>query len=323
MKIVIIDGNTLNPGDLSWKELRRFGEVAVHAHTPYDGQSIVDRVGDAEIAITNKVPFDEATLERVANLKYVGVTATGYDIVDVEAARRRRIIVTNVPTYGTASVAQMAFAHILNLAQRVAGHAETVRRGRWSECDDFCYWDYPLVELADLTLGVVGLGRIGRATAAIGRAFGMKAIAHDVFTDNPPDGPDGGVTLVDLDTLFTQSDVVTLHCPLTPETEKLVNRRRLQQMKPTAMLINTSRGPLVDEEALAEALGSGQIAAAGLDVLCQEPPAADNPLFKAKNCYITPHISWATKAARERLLSTAVENVAAFIDGNPQNVVNP
>ena len=319
MKLVIVDGNTLNPGDLSWEELRRFGEVAVHAHTPYDEQSIIDRVGDAEIVITNKVPFDDATLARLANLKYIGLSATGYNIVDVEAARRRRIIVTNVPAYGTTSVAQMTFAHILNLAGRVADHAATVRRGRWSECDDFCYWDYPLVELAGLTLGVVGLGRIGLATAALGRAFGMKVIAHDVFSNGPPQG----VTLVGLDTLFTQSDVVTLHCPLTPETEKLVNRQRLQQMKPTSMLINTSRGPLVDEEALAEALDSGQIAAAGLDVLCQEPPAADNPLFKAKNCYITPHISWATKAARERLLSTVVENVAAFVDGNPRNVVNP
>ena len=323
MKIVIVDGSTLNPGDLSWEELRPFGEVAVHANTPCDEQSIVDRVGDAEIVITNKVPFEDATLEHLANLKYIGLSATGYDIVDIEAARQRRIIVTNVPAYGTASVAQMTFAHILNLAQRVADHAATVRRGRWSECGDFCYWVYPLVELANLTLGVVGLGRIGRATAAIGRAFGMKVIAHDVFTDGPPGGPDGDVTLVDLDTLFTQSDVVTLHCPLTPETEKLVNRRRLEQMKPTAMLINTSRGPLVDEEALAEALGSGQIAAAGLDVLGQEPPAADNPLFEAKNCYITPHISWATKSARERLLSTVVGNVAAFVDGNPRNVVNP
>ena len=319
MKLVIVDGNTLNPGDLSWEELWRFGEVAVHAQTPYDEQSIVDRVGDADIVITNKVPFDDATLGGLTNLKYIGLSATGYNIVDIEAARRRRIIVTNVPTYGTTSVAQMTFAHILNLAGRVADHAATVRQGRWSECDDFCYWDYPLIELSGLTLGVVGLGRIGLATAAVGRAFGMKVIAHDVFATDPPED----IKMVDLDTLFTQSDVVTLHCPLTPETEKLLNRQRLEQMKTTAMLINTSRGPLVDEEALAEALDSGQIAAAGLDVLCQEPPAADNPLFTAKNCYITPHISWATKAARERLLATVVENVAAFVEGNPRNVVNP
>ncbi len=318
MKIVIVDGKTLNPGDLSWEAFERFGEVAIHENTSLDRQSVVDRVGDAEIVITNKVHFDEDTMRLLPNLKYIGVTATGYNIVDVEAARRRKIVVTNVPAYGTTSVAQMTFAHILNLAHHVADHAETVRRGRWAACDDFCYWDYPLVELAGLTLGVVGLGRIGLAVAALGRAFGMKVIAHDVYSNGPPEG----ITLVGIDTLFGQSDVVTLHCPLTAETEKLVDRRRLTQMKPTAMLINTSRGPLVDEAALAEALNEGRIAAAGLDVLGQEPPAADNPLFVAKNCYITPHIAWATKSARERLLRIAAENVAAFLAGNPQNAVN-
>lgn len=309
----------MNPGDLSWEAFNRLGEVAVHRNTSLDRPSILERVGDAEIVITNKVPFDEETLRQLPNLKYIGVTATGYNIVDVEAARRCGIIVTNVPAYGTASVAQMTFAHILNLAHRVADHAQAIRQGRWSASDDFCYWDYTQVELAGLTLGVIGLGRIGLAVAALGRAFGMKVVAHDAYSNGPPQG----VVLTGLDMLFSQSDVVTLHCPLTPETEKLVNRRRLAQMKPTAMLINTSRGPLIDEEALAEALNAGRIAAAGLDVLCQEPPAADNPLFTAKNCYITPHIAWATQSARLRLMQIAVDNVAAFLDGNPQNVVNP
>ena len=319
MKLVVVDGNTLNPGDLSWDALDRFGAVEVYANTAYDSHSIVERVGGAEIVITNKVPFDDNTLDQLLNLRYIGVAATGYNIIDIEAARRREVVVTNVPTYGTASVAQMTFAHILNVCHRVAEHAQTVRRGRWSECEDFCYWDYPLIELAGLTLGIVGLGRIGLATASIGRSFGMRVIAHDAFSGDRPEY----IKAVELDELFEQSDVVSLHCPLTPETEKLVNRRRLERMKPTAMLINTGRGPLVDEAALAEALDRGQIAAAGLDVLCQEPPDAGNPLFKAKNCYITPHISWATKAARERLLASVVENVAGFVEGNPRNVVNP
>lgn len=318
MRIVVVDGYTLNPGDLSWSDLQRLGDVAVHDRTPYRRQAIVECVEDADIAITNKTPFDGATLAELPNLKYIGVTATGYNIVDVEAARRRNIVVTNVPTYGTGSVAQMVFAHVLNITQHVGAHAQSVREGRWSAGSDFCYWDYPLIELEGLTLGVVGLGRIGRAVAALGQAFGMKVVAHDVSDCEPPQG----VSPASLDELFRQSDVVTLHCPLAPETEKLVDARRLRQMKPTAMLINTSRGPLIDEAALAAALESGQIAAAGLDVLAQEPPAADNPLFKTKNCYITPHIAWATKSARQRLLGTVVDNVAAFLQGTPRNVVS-
>ena len=318
MKIVVVDGYTLNPGDLSWSDLELLGDVFVHDRTPYRRQAIVECVGDADIAITNKTPFDDDTLAELPNLKYIGVTATGYNIVDVEAARRRDITVTNVPTYGTGSVAQMVFAHILNITQHVGAHAQSVREGRWSAGSDFCYWDYPLIELAGLTLGVVGLGRIGRAVAALGQAFGMNVVAHDVSDCQPP----LDVTRVNLDDLFQQSDVITLHCPLVSETEKLVNAQRLGLMKPTAMLINTSRGPLIDETALAAALESGQIAAAGLDVLAQEPPAADNRLFSTKNCYITPHIAWATKAARQRLLGTVVDNVAAFLQGTPRNVVN-
>lgn len=317
MKIVVLDGYTLNPGDLSWVSLQRLGDVVVHDRTPCEQGAIVECVGDAEIVITNKTPFDDATLDELPRLKYIGVTATGYNVVDVEAAHSRNIIVTNVPTYGTNSVAQMVFAHLLNITQRVRDHAETVRSGHWSGSRDFCYWDYSLIELEGLTLGVVGLGHIGRATAALGQAFGMKIVAHEVCDIEPPEG----VALVGLDELFEQSDVVTLHCPLVPETENLVDARRLQQMKPTAILINTSRGPLIDERALAEALRSGQITAAGLDVLAQEPPAADNPLFEVKNCFITPHIAWATKSARQRLLATAVDNVAAFLDGVPRNVV--
>ena len=247
------------------------------------------------------------------------MTATGYNIVDTQAARERSIPVTNVPTYGTDSVAQMVFAHLLNLTQRVAHHGETVARGRWGAAVDFCYWDFPLVELAGLTMGIVGLGRIGRATARLATAFGMRVLAYDVAT--PTDLPQG-VEIIALDEIFRRADVISLHCPLTPETQELINRERLALMKDSAFLINTSRGPLIDEEALAEALNSGRLAGAGLDVLSVEPPTSDNPLLTAKNCIVTPHIAWATKAARGRMLDTALGNVKAFIKGHPENVVN-
>jgi glycerate dehydrogenase len=252
-------------------------------------------------------------------MRYIGVTATGYNIVDVEAARERNIPVTNVPTYGTDSVAQMAFAHLLNLTQNVAHHAKTVSDRRWCSSEDFCYWDTPLIELVGLTMGIVGFGRIGRATAKLARAFGMNVIAYDLMT--PKQMPQG-CQMVTLDDIFRRSDVVSLHCPLTALTENIVNEQNLALMKKTAFLINTSRGPLIDEQALADALNDARIAGAGLDVLAVEPPDERNPLLNAANCYITPHIAWATRAARERLLSVAVENVAAFIAGKPQNVVN-
>ena len=318
MRIVVLDGYTLNPGDLSWDDLKAFGPCKVYDRTPPG--DIVSRAEHAEVVLTNKTVLDREVLDQLPNLKYVGVLATGYNVVDLDATRERKIPVTNVPTYGTRSVAQTVFAHLLNLTQRVGHHARVVEEGRWFTSDDFCFWDYPLVELNGMTMGIVGFGRIGRATAKLALAFGMKLLVHDAIV--PSDLPNGG-ELAELKRLFRESDVISLHCPLTPETEKLVNAERLAMMKSSAFLINAARGPIVDEQALADALNSGRIAGAGLDVLCDEPPASDNPLVGAKNCYITPHIAWATKAARGRLLDTAVENVKTFTEGKPQNVVNP
>jgi glycerate dehydrogenase len=256
-------------------------------------------------------------VEQLVGLKYIGVLATGYNVVDVEAARERQIVVTNVPGYASHSVAQMAFAHVLHLAHHVASHAQQVREGRWSQCPDFCYWDFPQMELDGKTMGIVGLGRIGRAVARFALAFGMRVLANTPRASDLP----ADVQLVDLDTLFRESDVVSLHCPLTEQTQKMIHRDRLALMKPNAYLINTSRGPLVDEQALADALNAGQIAGAGLDVLSVEPPLQDNPLLTAKNCYVTPHIGWASREARQRLMHIAVENVAAFLAGKPRNLV--
>lgn len=317
MKIVVLDGYTLNPGDLSWDELAALGECVVYDRTPQE--EIVKRARDAEIVLTNKAVLDSRVIERLPNLKYVGVTATGYNVVDVEAAAQRMIPVTNVPTYGTRSVAQMVFALLLELTQHAGHHAQTVRDGKWTTSEDFCYWDYPLVELDGLTLGIVGFGRIGRTVGEIARSFGMRVLVNDVFL-LPPDAR--GVEFVDLDTLFSDSDVVSLHCPLTPDTEALVDAERLAEMKESAFLINTSRGGIINEGDLADALNSGRIAGAGLDVLSVEPPGPDNPLLTARNCLITPHIAWATRAARIRLMNAAVDNVRAFLKGRPQNVVN-
>lgn len=317
MKIVVLDGYTLNPGDLTWKDLEALGQFAVYDRTL--PEQVVPRAGDAEIVLTNKTVLSSDIIRELAGLKYIGVLATGYNVVDVEAARRRGIPVTNVPAYGTLSVAQMVFAHLLNLAQHVGHHAGTVKAGRWTSSPDFCYWDTPLIELAGLTMGIIGFGKIGRAAAEFALAFGMKVIAYDIV--RPPDVP-RGCKMVELEHVFRNSDVVSLHCPLTRQTERILNEERLALMKETAFLINTSRGPLVDERALANALNDGRIAGAGLDVLSEEPPGSDNPLLAARNCYITPHISWATRAARERLLRVVVENVASFLEGRPQNVVN-
>lgn len=318
MHIVVLDGYTLNPGDLSWDELERLGTCQVFDRSR--PEEVVPRAKNAEVVLVNKVVLSRELIGQLPRLQYIGVLATGHNVVDGQAARERGVPVTNVPTYGTRSVAQMVFAHVLNLTQRVAYHAGTVAQGRWTTCEDFCYWDHPLVELAGQTMGIVGFGRIGRATAELALAFGMKVLAFDPVV---PAAAAEGVEIVELDALFRQSDVVSLHCPLTPETQRLVDRDRLALMKPSALLINTSRGPLIDERALAEALNSGGIAGAGLDVLAVEPPPPDNPLLRAKNCFVTPHVAWATRAARQRLLRTVVENVRAFLDGRPQNVVNP
>ncbi len=317
MKIVVLDGYTANPGDLRWEALEALGECAVYERTSPD--DLPARAADADVVLTNKTVLGRQHFGALPKLRYVGVLATGYDVVDVAAAHERGVVVTNIPAYGTASVAQMVFAHLLNLTQHVTEHAETVRDGRWSRSPDFCYWDFPLIELDGLTMGIVGLGQIGQAVARLAFAFGMRVLAYDATT--PAQLPEGVWMTSELSRVFRDADVVTLHCPLTPDTRQMVNAERLALMKPTAFLINTSRGPLVDEAALAEALRAGRLAGAGLDVLSTEPPPADHPLMAAPNCYITPHIAWATQSARRRLLDTAVENIRAFLAGKPRNVV--
>ena len=315
MRIVVLDGYALNPGDLSWAPLEALGDCAVHDYTAR--HETLHRAQGAQIILTNKTVLDRPILEQLPQLKYVGVLATGYNVVDVAACGERKIVVTNVPRYGTSSVAQMVFALLLELTQHVGHHAQTVRDGRWSAGRDFCYWDFPLVELEGLTMGIVGLGRIGTTVGRLARAFGMKVLAHDAL----PQEPQEGVRLVSLEELLASSDVVTLHCPLTEQTRELIDARRLAMMKPAAFLINTSRGPVIQERDLAEALNAGRLGGAGLDVLAVEPPPADNPLLRARNCLITPHIAWATRSARKRLLDIAVANVKAFLEGRPLNVV--
>jgi glycerate dehydrogenase len=313
MHIVILDGLTTNPGDLSWEPLERQGTLAVHDRTaPAD---VVSRAAEADAVLTNKCLVSREQMLALPRLKYIGVLATGFNIVDVGAARERGIVVANVPEYSTPNVVQATFALLLELTNHVGHHDATVHAGRWAASPDFCYWHGDLVELAGLTLGVVGYGRIGRAVAAVGRAFGMRVIHHRRQAGGDPE-------CVDLDTLFRKSDVVSLHCPLTPETKGMVDARRLSLMKPTAFLINTARGPLVVEADLAAALDAGRIAGAGIDVLSVEPPPASNPLLTARNCIITPHIAWATRNARRRLIDVTAGNLAAFAAGRPQNVVS-
>ncbi len=317
MRIVVLDGYTLNPGDLSWAALESLGSCTIHDRTPQE--LVVERAREAEILFTNKVVLGRAEFVQLPRLRHIGVLATGYNVVDVAAAREHGIVVSNIPAYGTMSVAQLVFAHLLNLTHHVAEHGDSVRRGDWTRSPDFSYSLSPLVELDGLTLGLVGFGRIGQAVGRMAQAFGMRVIVHT----RAPRHLDPSVEAVALDELFRRSDVVSLHCPLTDATRGLVDGRRLALMKPTAFLINTSRGPLVDETALADALNAGRLAGAGLDVLSTEPPRADNPLLTARNCHITPHLAWATKAARERLLATAIDNLRAFLAGQPKNIVNP
>jgi glycerate dehydrogenase len=316
MKIVVLDGFTLNPGDLSWDELRALGPCEIFDRTLAD--QVEPRAAGAGILLTNKTVLSRDSIVRLPALKYIGVLATGTNVVDLGAARERGVPVTNVPAYGTRSVAQATFALLLELTNHTGHHGLTVRAGRWTKSVDWCYWDLPLLELDGLTMGLVGFGRIGRAVAELAHAFGMKVLTHTPSFNRPP--PYGRA--VKLEEIFRESDVVSLHCPLTPQTLKLVNAERLRLMKPTAFLLNTSRGPLVDEAALADALNSGVIAGAALDVLSVEPPPTTNPLLLAKNCIITPHNAWATQAARARLLSVAVANVRAFLAGKSVNVVS-
>lgn len=316
MNICVLDGFTLNPGDLSWDELRKLGPCEIHDRTP--PAEIVSRAAKAEIVLTNKTPLPRETIAALPKLKYIGVLATGTNVVDLVAARERNIPVTNIPAYGSRSVAQATIALLLELTNRVGHHAQRVCGGNWTRAADWCFWDAPLVELDRLTMGVVGFGRIGSAVADVAHALGMNIIAYSPSQKTAP----AFVKFVELETVFRSGDVVSLHCPLTSQTQKLVNAERLASMKPTAFLLNTSRGPLVDEAALAEALNSGRIAGAGLDVLSVEPPPADHPLLQAKNCIITPHNAWGTHAARTRLIKIAVENLRSFLNGKPQNVVN-
>jgi glycerate dehydrogenase len=313
MRIVILDGLTTNPGDLSWEPLERLGSLTVFDRTPPG--AVAARAAGADVVLTNKAILGREQIAALPGLKYVGVLATGHNIVDGAAARERGIPVTNVPDYSTPNVIQATWALILELTNRVGHHDRTVHEGRWAACPDFCYWDGDLVELAGRTLGIVGYGRIGRGVADVGRAMGMRVMHHRQRSAGDPGS-------VDLDTLFRESDVVSLHCPLSPETRHLVDARRLALMKPAAFLVNTARGPLVDEAALADALNAGRIAGAAVDVLSVEPPPPTNPLLTARNCVITPHVAWATRDARRRLIDVAAANIAAFAAGSPRNVVN-
>lgn len=318
MKIVVLDGYTLNPGDLNWDRIKKLGETVIYDRTP--AELIQERSEGADIIFTNKTPLSEDIFPRTPALRYIGVLATGYNIVDIEAARKRNIVVTNIPTYGTLSVAQMTFALLLELCHHVHNHSEAVHRGDWANCIDFCFWNHPLIELAGKTMGIIGLGRIGQKVADVASAFEMNIIGYDIYKSDQSHRKN--FRWVELDELFRGSDVISLHCPLFSATKELINKDALAKMKKTAFLINTSRGPLVHDHDLAEALNTGEIAGAGLDVLSVEPPQMDNPLLKAKNCIITPHISWATKEARERLMDIAARNLETFLEGKADNVVN-
>ena len=316
-RIVTLDGYGLNPGDLSWENMAELGELTVYDRTAPD--EIVSRATGAEIVLTNKTPLTQETLEKLPQLRYIGVLATGYNIVDTEAAKKRGIVVTNIPAYSSESVAQMVFAHLLNVASDVANHSQSVKAGEWANCKDFCFLKSPIFELAGKSIGIVGFGNIGSTVARIAHAFDMKVYAKT--SKRKEDLPDY-VEPVTLETLLAESDVITLHCPLTDSTRNLINRETIALMKPTAIVINTGRGPLVNEQDLADALNNGRIKAAGVDVLSQEPPRADNPLIQARNCYITPHIAWATFEARNRLMKIATDNIRQYLAGNTVNQVN-
>lgn len=317
MKIVVLDGYGLNPGDLSWDEMGQLGELVVYDRTT--PEEVIERAADADVILTNKVALKSKEMDALSKLKYIGVLATGYNIIDTDYAKSKGIIVTNIPAYSTDSVAQMTFAHILNITNRIEHYADQTRKGQWSRNKDFCYWDTPLVELAGKTIGIVGLGAIGFKVARVALEFGMDVFA---FTSkNAADLPEG-IRKTTLEGLLAISDVLTLHCPLNNETRKMINAESLGKMKKGAILINTGRGPLVDEQAVADALESGQLGAYGTDVMSAEPPAIDNPILKAPNAYVTPHVAWATFEARTRLMGIAVNNVKTFIEGNPVHIVN-
>ncbi len=320
MKIVILDGYTENPGDLSWEGFEALGELTVYDRTAYDkgNDEIIERAKGAEVIIVNKTPIDKETLDALQpELQYIGVLATGYNVIDTEAAKAYGIPVSNIPSYGTTAVAQFVMALVLELCHHVGLHSASVKEGEWTKSDDFSYWKRPLIELRNKTMGIVGYGRIGKAAAELASAFGMRILANDPDTIN-----EQNVRQVPLDLIWKESDIISLHCPLFPDTENLINPESIAKMKNGVFIINTSRGQLIDEEALAEALRSGKVAGAGLDVLREEPPKPDNPLLQLDNCYITPHIAWAPKESRQRLMDTAVENLRMWQKGSPQNIVN-
>ncbi|GAA4306284.1 D-2-hydroxyacid dehydrogenase [Aestuariibaculum suncheonense] len=319
-KIVVLDGYTLNPGDLSWEGISQFGDLKVHDRTGFDSNTIIEAIGDAEIVFTNKTPLPAEVLKRGSNIKYIGVLATGYNVVDVVAAKALGITVTNIPSYGTTAVAQFTMALLLELCHHIGAHNQAVQSGEWTKSADFCFWNSPLIELEGKTMGIVGFGRIGQAAAKMAQVFGLNILAYS--RTKKSDLESKTCKFVDLDELLKKSDIISLHCPLFEDTEGIINKTNIAKMKDGVMLINTSRGGLVVEADLAEALNSDKIAGAAVDVVSKEPISVDNPLLHAKNCIITPHIAWATKAARTRLMTTAVNNLGSYLKGNLVNVVN-
>lgn len=319
MKIVVLDGYTENPGDLSWDEIGKFGELTVYDRTPLDEEEIIRRIGDCEVVFTNKTPITASIIDACPTMKYISVLATGYNVVDYNYARTKNIPVSNVPAYGTMGVAQFAIALLLEICHHIAHHDQAVKEGRWENNKDFCFWDYPLIELAGKTIGIVGFGNIGKQTGRIAKAMGMNVLA---YTRTIREEDKDLATFVDLDTLLAQSDVISLHCPLFPETSGMINKENIAKMKDGVILINNGRGGLVVEQDLADALNSGKVLAAGLDVVITEPIKGDNPLLTAKNCIITPHISWAAKECRQRIMDRSVSNLAAYISGTPECVIN-
>ena len=320
MKIVVLDGYTENPGDLSWNSIRKFGEVEIYDRTAYeDSPLIVERIGDAEIVIVNKTPITKDTINKCQNIKLIAVLATGYNVIDYEYAKEKGIMVVNVPTYGTQIVGQYAVGLLMEICSHYGYHAETVKNGKWANNPDWCYWDYPMIELYGKTAGIIGLGRIGQATAKILNALDMNVIAYDAYQS---EAGKKVAEYVELDELLAKSDVIFLHCPLFPETDGIINKENIAKMKDGVILINNSRGQLVVEQDLADALNEGKVYAAGLDVVSTEPIKGDNPLLKAKNCFITPHISWAAQASRQRIMDITVDNIKAFLEGNTVNQVN-
>lgn len=321
MKIVVLDGYTLNPGDLNWDGIKKFGELTVHDRTGFAPENVIKTIGNADIIFTNKTPLPKSVLEKVPSVKYIGVLATGYNVVDTVAAKELGIIVTNIPTYGTSAVAQFTFALLLELCHHVGAHADAVKNGDWSKSVDFCFWNYPLIELAGKNIGMIGFGRIGQATAKVAQAFGLNILAYDSYQN--PALVSETCKYVSLDELLANSDIISLHCPLTDSTMGIINKDTIARMKDGVMIINTSRGPLVVEQDLCDGLNSGKVAGAAVDVVSAEPIAAANPLLQAKNCIITPHIAWAPIESRSRLMNIAVDNLAAYVNGTPVNVVNP